>query len=249
MGRQYCAHGAPAEIGRQWLQSARNAPCSRCAMLIEQLQLLQLGFGPARFWLSSPGSQLGGLRLVFASIHHIGHWWTKSSASIWNVRQQNCKPGTLTAINAQGCNKAWTPFQDHAHLHISLDPFTPDLDIDIVAIGSATIQCKNISDCQAKEPPTERPQTLRALAFANNETFVSSLGVACMAQLRSQQVGRNGSTLSADTVALLKRYEHGNESDKYSVNIVGHWRQDPGLDGLLRGAFSIGHEGFASPLE
>ena len=58
----------------------------------------------------------------------------------------------------------------------------------------------------------------------------------------------DGSTLSEDTVALLKRYKHGDESDKYSVHIDGHWRQAPRLDSLLRGAFSIEYERFVSPL-
>ena len=39
-----------------------------------------------------------------------------------------------------------------------------------------------------------------------------------MAQLKSRHVGLNGSTLPEDTVAVLKRYRHGNESDKYSVH-------------------------------
>ena len=56
-----------------------------------------------------------------------------------------------------------------------------------------------------------------------------------MAQLSKRHVGLNGSTLPGDNVALLKRYKHGNKSDKYSVHIDGHWRQAPGLDSLLRG--------------
>ena len=36
-----------------------------------------------------------------------------------------------------------------------------------------------------------------------------------MAQLRKRHIGLNGSTLPEDTVALSKRYRHGNESDKY----------------------------------
>ena len=52
-------------------------------------------------------------------------------------------------------------------------------------------------------------------------------------------IGLNGSTFLEGTVALLKRHKHGNESDKLSVHIDGHWRQAPGLDSLLRNAFSI----------
>ena len=101
----------------------------------------------------------------------------------------------------------------------------------------------------APEPPTERPQTLRALAFDNDGKFVSSLGVACMAHLRKRHIGLDGNTLPKDTVALLKRYKHGNESDKYTVHIDGHWSQAPELDSLLRGAFSVEYERFASPLD
>ena len=133
------------------------------------------------------------------------------------------------------------------HLHISLDPINPDF--AIVASGLATIQCEGISDCYAKEPPTERPQTLRALAFDNDGKFVSSRNIACMAQLRKRHIGLNGSTLPEDTVALLKRYKHGNESDKYTVHIDGHWSQAPELDSLLRAAFSVEYERFASPLD
>ena len=112
-------------------------------------------------------------------------------------------------------------------LHISLDRINPDF--DIVATGSATIQCEDISDCYAKEPPTERPQTLRALAFDNDGKFVSSRNIACMAQLRKRHIGLNGSTLPEDTVALLKRYKHGNESEKYYLCMlmgIGARRQD-----------------------
>ena len=55
--------------------------------------------------------------------------------------------------------------------------------------------------------------------------------------------------LPEDTVAPLKRYKDWIESDTYSVHIGRHWRLPPGLDSLLRGAFSIEYERFASPLD
>ena len=97
------------------------------------------------------------------------------------LRAQNIDGDQCTRLQ-QGLDAMTKPCNAYhealkTHLLISLDPINPDP--DMVATGSATIQCEHISDCYAKEPPTERPQTLRALAFDHDGKFVSSLGIAC----------------------------------------------------------------------
>ena len=155
----------------------------------------QLGFGPARFlievsWQSTWEPEA---RLCEQAPH-------QELVDEYRRNNLECSPTKLQAQNIDGdqrtrlqqgldamtrpCNAYHEAFK--THLHISLDPINPDF--DIVATGSATIQCENISDCYAKEPPTEGPQTLRALAFDNDGQFVSSLGVARMAQLRKQHI-------------------------------------------------------------
>ena len=181
----------------------------------------QLGFGPARFLVEASWQPTWEPEARLCE--HTPH---QEMVDKYRRNNLECSPTRLQAQNIdkdqctrlqQGLDAITRPCNAYhealkTHLHISLDLINPDF--DIVATGSATIQCENISDCYAKEPPTERPQTLRALAFDHDGKFVCSLGVACMAQLRSRHVGLNGSTLPEDTVALLKRYKHGNESDK-----------------------------------
>ena len=216
----------------------------------------QLGFGPARFLVKvswqptwEPEARLcehAPHQELVDEYRHDNLEWSPTKLQAQNIDEDQCTrlQQGLYAMT-RPCNAYHEALK--THLHISLDPINPDF--DIIATGSATMQCKNISDCYAKEPRAERPQTLRALAFDNDEKLVSGLGVACMAQQRKQHIGLNGSTLPEATVALLKIYKHGNESDKYSVHNDGHWSQAPGPDSLLRDAFPIEYERFASPLD
>ena len=107
------------------------------------------------------------------------------------------------------------------NLHVSLDPINPDF--DIVPTGSATIQCQDVRECDAREAPAERPQSLRALAYDRGGKFIASLGPTCMAQLKSRHIRLDGTTFPEDVVALIKRYNHSNESLKYCVplSVIG----------------------------
>ena len=150
----------------------------------------QLGFGPARALIevSWQPSWEPEARLC----RHAPPW---ESLIEYKRNIRDCSPTILQAqnIDADPCTK----FQQGLHAitrpcnayhealgtHISHNPV--NIDFDIIATGSATIQCEHIFDCYAKEQPAERLQSLRAFASDSDGKFVSSLGVACMARPRS----------------------------------------------------------------
>ena len=59
-----------------------------------------------------------------------------------------------------------------------------------------------------------------------------------------------GASLEEEEVlALVTRYKHGNESKDFLVNLTGHWQLKPALNRLIRVAFPITSERYASPLD
>ena len=127
----------------------------------------QLGFGPARFLVKVPWQPIWEPEARLCE--HAPH---EELVDEYRRNDLECSPMKLQAQNIdrdqckrlqQGLDVMTRPCNAYrealkTHLHISLDPINPDF--DIVATGSATTQCENISDCYAKEPPTGRPQTL-----------------------------------------------------------------------------------------
>ena len=78
---------------------------------------------------------------------------------------------------------------------------------------------------------------------------MASIGLPCMAQLQRRHAELSDASRSGDVVALLKRYKHGKESNKYTVHLSGHWQLSPTLNDLLGAALPIANKRFASPLD
>lgn len=122
-------------------------------------------------------------------------------------------PSILTAgrdATRPGCNV----YHGKTTLHIRPDLINSDF--DIVATGSATIQCQGMHDFYAiaiaiaKEAPAERLTSLRALAFDSGGKNALSLVLACMAQLKCQSLqcgaqSTTSTTLPEHAVALIRR--------------------------------------------
>lgn len=82
------------------------------------------------------------------------------------------------------------------NLHSSLNPINPNL--DIVVAGVATNQCQQRQKCYAKlkEVPAERLQSAGAFAFDSGGEYMTTSGLACMAQLRQRLVELKSTTPS-----------------------------------------------------
>ena len=96
----------------------------------------------------------------------------------------------------------------------------------------------------------ERYQETRALVFDPEGHYVTSVNMTCLAELdkRHSQDAQTGASLEEEVLALVRRYKHGNESKDFQVKLKGHWQLRPALNWLIRAAFPITSERYASPL-
>ena len=92
---------------------------------------------------------------------------------------------------------------------------------------------------------------MRALVFDPEGRFVTSVNTTCLAELdkRHSDDAQSGASLEEEVPAFVRRYKHGNESKDFQVNLTGHWQLKPALNWLIRAAFPITSERYASPLD
>ena len=89
-----------------------------------------------------------------------------------------------------------------------------------------------MADCYAEVPLEERHQEMRALVFDPEGRVVTSVIITCLAELdrRHSHDAQIGASLEEEVLALGRRYNHGNESKDFLVNLTGHWQLKPALN-------------------
>ena len=105
-----------------------------------------------------------------------------------------------------------------------------------------------MADCYAEVPPEERQQEMRALCFDLEGRFITSVNLACLAELGKQHLrdAQTGACFEEGGLTLMRRFKD------FLVNLGGHChlRQlKPALNRLIKAAFPITLERYASPLD